>query len=391
MAVAPFPFETLPRLSLSGLALSNAAVAWLGAVAQPALGARLRALGLEVAGWRLASVTRRTLDSSAGLVWLLRDGERALLSIPGELVRAQAARLLVGPKEISAPRALTAAEHAVAAMLCASALTGAGGASPSRSVSGISVETWQPFPDVRGALAATDQRVAAWPCLELAVEIESGAGPGLDGREHLVRVWVPPSLVHRRPLRRPAAPWLDEVIARVPLLAATAPLDAELAARLEERDVIVVEPCAELRFGRGAVAVRFEGAEAAGLGRFGAGATRLVIESGYRRRVPSAIPASSSASAASSAPSIAASSAPSAASSSGDALDDVTAELTVTLGSVALSLRQLTELSVGQVLSLGRPLAGPFELQLGGKSIGRGELVDVEGSLGVRVISLATQ
>lgn len=374
MAVAPFPFETLPRLSLSGLALSNAAVAWLGAVARPALGARLRALGLEVAGWRLASVTRRTLDSSTGLVWLFRDGERALLSIPGELVRAQAARFLAGPTEISAPRTLTAAEHAVAAMLCASALTGAGGG-PSRSASGISVETWQPFPDVRSALAAAEQRVSAWPCLELAVEIESGAGPGLDGREHLVRAWIPPSLVHRRPLRRPAAPWLEEVTAEVPLLAATAPLSAELAARLEERDVIVVEPCAELRFGRGAVAVRFEGVEAAALGRFGAGAARLVIESGYRRRVPSAISASAT----------------SAAPSSGDALDDVTAELTVTLGSVALSLRQLTELSVGQVLSLGRPLAGPFELHLGGKSIGRGELVDVEGSLGVRVVSLAPQ
>lgn len=376
MAVAPFPFDTLPRLSLSGVALSNAAVAWLGAVARPALGARLRALGLEVAGWRLASVTRRTLDSSTGLVWLFRDGERALLSIPGELVRAQAARLLAGPTEISAPRTLTAAEHAVAAMLCASALTGAG---PLRSSSGISVETWQPFPDVRSALAAAEQRVAAWPCLELAVEIESGAGPGLDGREHLMRAWIPPSLVHRRPLRRPAAPWLEEVIAEVPLLAATAPLSAELAARLEERDVIVVEPCAELRFGRGAVAVRFEGAEAAGLGRFGAGAARLVIESGYRRRVPSAISASASSAASSAAP------------SSADALDDVTAELTVTLGSVALSLRQLTELSVGQVLSLGRPLAGPFELHLGGKSIGRGELVDVEGSLGVRVVSLAPQ
>lgn len=387
MAVAPFPFETLPRLSLSGLALSNAAVAWLGAVAQPALGARLRALGLEVAGWRLASVTRCTLDSSSGLVWLFRDGERALLSIPGELVRAQAARLLAGPKEISAPRTLTAAEHAVAAMLCASALTGAGGAGPSPSVSGVFVETWQPFPDVRSALAAADQRVAAWPCLELAVEIESGAGPGLDGREHLVRAWVPPSLVHRRPLRRPAAPCLDEVLAEVPLLAATAPLSAELAARLEERDVIVVEPCAELRFGRGAVAVRFESAEPVGLGRFGAGATRLVIESGYRRRVPSAI----SASAPAAAPSTASSSASSSASAPGDALDDVTAELTVTLGSVPLSLRQLTELSVGQVVSLGRPLAGPFELHLGGKSIGRGELVDVEGSLGVRVISLAPQ
>lgn len=368
MAVAPFPFETLPRLSLADAALGNAAVAWLGAVVRPALGMQLRALGLEVSAWRLAAVTRRSLDSSTGLAWLTRDGERALLSLPGELVRAQAARLLAGPMELSAPRALTAAEHAVAAMLCASALAGVSGVFPGAGkaevrASGVLVEPWQPFPDVRSALAAAEQRIAGWPCLEVAVQLERGGGVSLDGREHLLRLWLPASLIHRRPLRRAPAPWLGQSSLALALIAATAPITAGSLAHLRARDIIIVESAWELRVGRGSIAVRCEGGD-----RFGAEADRLIVESGYRRRVPSAnAPLSPS---------------------PDDALEDVTSELTVTLGAVSLSLRQLSELSVGQVISLQRPLAGPFEIHVGGKPIGRGELVDVEGSLGVRVVTL---
>ena len=46
------------------------------------------------------------------------------------------------------------------------------------------------------------------------------------------------------------------------------------------------------------------------------------------------------------------------------------------------------ELAVGQVVSLGRPLAGPFEVRAAGRVVGQGELVDVDGELGVRIVSL---
>jgi type III secretion protein Q len=68
--------------------------------------------------------------------------------------------------------------------------------------------------------------------------------------------------------------------------------------------------------------------------------------------------------------------------------DDAHVELTVGLGTTQLSLRQVFELAVGQVVPLGRPLAGPFEIRAAGKLVGRGELVNVDGELGVRIVSL---
>ena len=52
--------------------------------------------------------------------------------------------------------------------------------------------------------------------------------------------------------------------------------------------------------------------------------------------------------------------------------DDAHVELTVALGTTQLSLRQVFELSVGQIVSLGRPLAGPFELRAAGRLVGKG-------------------
>jgi flagellar motor switch/type III secretory pathway protein FliN len=68
--------------------------------------------------------------------------------------------------------------------------------------------------------------------------------------------------------------------------------------------------------------------------------------------------------------------------------DDAHVELTVALGTTKLSLREITELAVGQIVQLGRPLAGPFELRAAGRVLGRGELVDVDGELAVRIVSL---
>lgn len=59
--------------------------------------------------------------------------------------------------------------------------------------------------------------------------------------------------------------------------------------------------------------------------------------------------------------------------------------LEVRLGSVDLSLRELGELSSGQVLTLDRRVGAEAELVVDGRVIGRGELVDVEGEIGVRI------
>jgi type III secretion protein Q len=68
--------------------------------------------------------------------------------------------------------------------------------------------------------------------------------------------------------------------------------------------------------------------------------------------------------------------------------DEAHVELMVALGTTQLSLRQVLDLAVGQVIQLGRPLAGPFELRAAGQIVGWGELVDVDGELGVRIVSI---
>ena len=71
--------------------------------------------------------------------------------------------------------------------------------------------------------------------------------------------------------------------------------------------------------------------------------------------------------------------------------DDARVELTVGLATAQLPLRQVLELAVGEVVPLGRPLAGPFEIRAAGELVGRGELVDLDGELGVRIVSLGEQ
>jgi len=68
--------------------------------------------------------------------------------------------------------------------------------------------------------------------------------------------------------------------------------------------------------------------------------------------------------------------------------DEAHVELIVQLGTTRLTLRQLAELAPGAIVALGRPLSGPFELRAAGRLIGHGELVDVDGEVGVRIVSL---
>jgi flagellar motor switch/type III secretory pathway protein FliN len=344
MPPSPFPFHSLPRLRSAEVVAGNAAVAWLGAISSTEEVGGLEVLGVRLGGWRVVEVGKRPLDSSAAMVWIEREGARALVALPGEVVRQLARRLLASPPDLAAPRPLTSAEQAVAAMLVATALA--------RLAPRVSAEPWQPFPELRAALAATEQRVASWPCVAVQGE--------MNGHERALHVWVPPQLAHRRPARGRALPsWCGELSAPLPVVVAAAPMEPAALDRLAVRDVIVVEAPpsgAELRVGRGAFGLRVAPGEA-----------HAVIESGYLRRVPLSDPPPDP---------------------SGALADDVTVELTVTLGTTALSLRQLAELSAGQVISLGRPLHGPFELHARGRLIGSGELVDVDGALGVRVASL---
>lgn len=70
------------------------------------------------------------------------------------------------------------------------------------------------------------------------------------------------------------------------------------------------------------------------------------------------------------------------------AAQDVPVRLSFDLGERTLSLAELQSLQVGQALELGRPLAGAVNVRANGALIGTGELVEIDGQLGVVLATL---
>jgi type III secretion system YscQ/HrcQ family protein len=66
-------------------------------------------------------------------------------------------------------------------------------------------------------------------------------------------------------------------------------------------------------------------------------------------------------------------------------LRELPVEIVCEIGRVTMSGRELIELVPGAVIPLARPLSGPIDLTVAGRLVARGELVDVEGDLGVRI------
>lgn len=199
------------------------------------------------------------------------------------------------------------------------------------------------------AAAIEDTRVAAevWPAAQRAPSMSTHLALeiALEGLSTwTIVVYVPRSMSVRVPPPRPLPAWeLD-----LPIVLGRCLLDRDTIGRLSVRDVVTVERELSLVVGDSTIALTAapQAVEA-----------RVAI--GY-------VPAPMS-------PALA---------------DTAQLELTVQLGTTRMSLRQLGELAPGAIVPLGRPLAGPFEVRAAGRLIGRGELVDVDGELGVRIVSL---
>jgi flagellar motor switch protein FliM len=69
-------------------------------------------------------------------------------------------------------------------------------------------------------------------------------------------------------------------------------------------------------------------------------------------------------------------------------LNDIPLQVAVELARIPLTAEEVVSLKVGQVLDLNRVPGEPVELSVSGRMVARGELVEVEGHLGVRVLSL---
>ena len=69
-------------------------------------------------------------------------------------------------------------------------------------------------------------------------------------------------------------------------------------------------------------------------------------------------------------------------------LGDVNVPMIIELGRVAVTAADVVQLRPGQVIELARSPGEPVDLVVDGRRIGRGELVEIEGELGVRIIEL---
>lgn len=69
--------------------------------------------------------------------------------------------------------------------------------------------------------------------------------------------------------------------------------------------------------------------------------------------------------------------------------DNITVPLVIELARKPMTLQQVGQLQKDQILEFSQSTSDPVDLVVSGKSIGQGELVEVEGKLGVKILSLS--
>ncbi|HEY5948702.1 MAG TPA: FliM/FliN family flagellar motor switch protein [Kofleriaceae bacterium] len=347
-----YPFAALRKLSRRDAQLESTLARWIAARSR---GERLSRL---VGAPKVEVVAPSSFDPFAAHCEVRVGG--AVIDVRGSStgVRAIAQRLLGGPNELAAPRPLGVVERSLFTLVVATALEDLG----------VAGEVWPRLDDLvdrpaadaahvpRGGHAAGAERSKprglhvhhAMPTArpdDIVVELAITLGDVAIS----IQLCAPAELLLRVPPPRPLPSWFETTLLDVPIVLGRCALEARSLDRLALRSVITLErPSA--------------GAELDVLaGRVGISAAPNAVvakvATGYVARDMS-LP------------------------------DEAHVELTVALGTTQLSLRQLSELAIGQIIQLGRPLAGPFELRAAGRVVGRGELVDVDGELAVRIVSL---
>ncbi|MBI2091721.1 MAG: FliM/FliN family flagellar motor switch protein [Deltaproteobacteria bacterium] len=67
---------------------------------------------------------------------------------------------------------------------------------------------------------------------------------------------------------------------------------------------------------------------------------------------------------------------------------DVPVQIVAVMAKKTISVKELVSLKTGQVINLARPANEVIDLVAGGKLIAKGELVDIDGKLGVRIVKM---
>lgn len=69
-----------------------------------------------------------------------------------------------------------------------------------------------------------------------------------------------------------------------------------------------------------------------------------------------------------------------------DTIGDVPVTVRVEIGEARMAAREWASLGRGDVVTLGRRVGEPVVLRVGGLRVARGELVEIDGEVGVRVL-----
>ncbi len=329
--VVRFPWESVAAATWAESALAG----WLDAARWPD-GGVLGAVRWARTVSEPAEVARRLAEPTAARVGVRRGGALAVALAPWPLWRAIARRVLDEPadRELAAPRPPTPAERAFVAVALADALGRAG--------LDATVEPIDDVPRLVGALLC-ELTVTAPVASGLAIampRVRTAPARGLAG------------LVGTRGDRLPP------VSATLELARGTLGGRAALG-DVRRRDVIVVGPAAAILWiGAGGIAVALD-----------PGGGGLIVRAPYRRA-------------------IAMTTAPDRHDDPEPLGDDLRIPLTIVVADVTVSARQLLELAPGQVLATGRPIGTAVEVRAGARVVARGELVTIDGALGVRVTDI---
>lgn len=334
---SPWPWRTLPRYTRIEADLVRRAAA-LVPRARAGLAALEERLGVTL---RPTAVVERAVaapERPGTTVTLIDErGTRAHVWIDGALVGPLGARLRGEPldDEIAAARPATLVERGLCAYLVAWAL------------------------DLVAAPLLVEDVAAASPSLrpgDIMVSVDLAVRAG--SARGFVRIYAPPAL-----LAPPERPWSDLLLERLPLAPVVIRVLAGRA-RVSEADLERVRPRALvildvppgglfLAAGDGGFAARRDGDAA-------------VVTHIYGRGFPMSEPTEPDGK---------------------DAIArDLPIELTCEIARLTLPARDVLGLAPGAILPLGRRVGDPVELVCAGRTVARGELVDLEGELGMRVL-----
>lgn len=353
MDVQPFPFATLDALTRAEVATSARirravkAHVDLAALSQALSDIAKERVEVIVRRWRRADGSKSTADA-VGLVVEVNE-RSALVEIEAALATSLAARVLQRPP----PRLVDPSHPAPAALTGAIAAIALAVLRRSHSGQTFRVRAAGPAMAVaREHLARQARATTAW----LTVVI------GPDAFE--ARVTLDDGILAPPVPFDPAS--LGSMPLALPIVGATCIASRSEIAALASGDAFVVPGLANPREQKTTAALVPERGEL-GLAVEVAEPSRLVVR-GLVESFPWEVPLMN-------------------AETTARVLDDAGVVVRVELGTVEMKAHEWAQLSAGDVITLGKKLGEPAVLRVGGVEVARGELVQVEGEIGVRILS----